>query len=594
MKSASSFCVKSSVGEIFIVLFAFLPLVGMSTPASASFPARYLVLEITRDGSIEPVFYRDVELASPLLGKSEQELSRTWLAARDPGSLRIVELENAAGEIVFRDLLALESRLRAEFHGELQADGTWEIETHDVPPRERFSVALRLPYVPGSRLLIKDNETSAFDLERLAATADQLPYAAISELASSSINPEGSPSNKVDLLIMGDGYTTNASFTADASALESAFFNITPYSEYKNYYNVSTLYTASTQQGADHPPFNAACMGDNPACCADTLAQTDPLAGTYVNTAFGGRYCAFNIHRLAVVNESAVFSAASAVPNWDHILVVINDDTYGGSGGSLSVVSTHDDAVDVARHEYGHSFTDLADEYDSAFPGFPICSDIVPPACEKNVTDQTVRPLIKWAPWIEGATPVPTPEGVPAWASKVGLFEGARYRTTGMYRPRDSQCLMHFLGMPFCQVCAQSYVLRLYDGGWGTPASGIDMIEPGSESPSPGMVNVNTPATFSVDLLAPVGGPPPSVAWLVNGVPRPGADEDTFVFRPVQTGTYTLEVEVGDTTTLVHPAMAGASLETSRTWTVNVLSVAMIFKDGFESGNTSAWSSTVP
>ena len=120
--------------------------------------------------------------------------------------------------------------------------------------------------------------------------------------------------------------------------------------------------------------------------------QSDPLRGTFVDTAFDGAYCSTNTHRQVTVSRPKVLAAAAASPDWDEILMVVNDTTYGGSGGSFSVVSTNVNAVDVARHEFGHTFSRLADEYTSPYPGFPACSDLAgPDACEANVTDQTSR-----------------------------------------------------------------------------------------------------------------------------------------------------------------------------------------------------------
>jgi hypothetical protein len=180
--------------------------------------------------------------------------------------------------------------------------------------------------------------------------------------------------------------------------------------------------------------------------------------------------------------------------------------------------------------------------------------------------------LIKWSPWILPATPIPTPESNPSYDNVVGLFEGARYKATGMYRPKDSACLMHFLGVPFGEVCAQEYILRLYAGGWGIPSSGIDPIEPGSESPpTGGTVDGSRGVAFSVDLLQPVGSPPLQVTWLVDGVPQPaevGTQTTSFELAPPQAGTYQVEVQVEDVTPLVHPDMAGTLLESARAWTV--------------------------
>jgi len=133
---------------------------------------------------------------------------------------------------------------------------------------------------------------------------------------------------------------------------------------------------------------------------------------------------------------------------------------------------------------------------------------------------------------------------------------------------------MRSLGSSFCAVCAQSYVLRLYRGGWGTPAAGIDTIEPGTESPAPGTVVVPAllPHTFSVGLLTPTLGAL-NVTWLVNGVAQSSgvttsSTATSFVLTP-SPGIYTVLLQVRDTTTLVNAAMAGTSLQRSRIWTMD-------------------------
>jgi hypothetical protein len=161
-----------------------------------------------------------------------------------------------------------------------------------------------------------------------------------------------------------------------------------------------------------------------------------------------------------------------------------------------------------------------------------------------------------------------------------------------MYRPRESACLMRSLGVPFCSVCAQTYVKVLYDGGWGVPASGIDPIEPGSESPPVGTVPVGSSQLFSVDALSPAGGPAAVVEWRVNNVVQAGQTASSFNFSPPGNGTFAVKVTVRDATTLVHPSLAGGSLTSSREWSAEV--TTLLFRDGFESGNTSAWTATIP
>jgi hypothetical protein len=140
-----------------------------------------------------------------------------------------------------------------------------------------------------------------------------------------------------------------------------------------------------------------------------------------------------------------------------------------------------------------------------------------------------------------------------------------------MYRHRDSDCLMQFLGLPLADVCGQEYVLRLYRGGWGTPAGGIDPIEPGSESHTPGStIPVSGAFVMSATLLGPTGGPPPAASWWVNGVQAPGFTGSFFLFNPPGPGNYAVELRVRDATPMVHPVMAGGDLSSSRQWTVVV------------------------
>jgi hypothetical protein len=544
-----------------------LTLQGETAQADLS---HYIVFQAGRDGVVRPLYHRFMHLAAPLTSLTPNEVAaRLTVLDRDVDELT-VRLETSTGRVVYQNVVEIPRWLRGEFHG----GGTdAQIEGH-IFPLDPTTFVVRVPAVAGTRLHLQGGLAkldASFDLAALAADAS-LPLAGlVPDTTVMSAPPASTSGNRVDLLIMGDGYTAAqaSKFATDAADVANKFFNISPYAEYRNYVNTYALFTASAQSGADHPPYVPGCSPGNPACCGDPQMQSDPLAGTFVNTAFDATYCTSNIHRLLTVNATAVFAAAAAVPDWDEILVIVNDTTYGGSGGGLAVISLDSAAADIAQHEYGHTFTRLADEYESPYPGYPACSDISGPACEVNVTDQTNRASIKWAPWILTDTPLSTPEDDPRYGSTVGLFEGARYLATGRYRPGDN-CMMRSLGRPFCQVPSQAYVLRLYDGGWGVPASGIDTIEPGSESPPPGNVLTSFPGsiTFRVDLLQPVGGPPLGIAWYVNGVPDPTAHSNSYTFVPSGPGNFQVRLEVTDETPLVHPAMAGTSLQSSRGWNV--------------------------
>ncbi len=564
-------CVKALLVCVLTLAAGF----GVSGPALGA-PALYLVFEVDEAGAVEAVFSRKVQLAAPLESVDEDRLrAERSLATRRGATFLLVRLEGPDGGTVHRGLVQVPRWTRGEFHGARTARGTRTIEGYRLAGGRR-SFVVRVPLHESGTLVLEGERITVFDLADLIGRAASSPPPPDSGVAAGEdLVINGDPANRMDLLLMGDGYdaTQEALFQSHVAEFETWFFAMTPYAEYENFVNVNQLFVASPESGADHPPYDPSCTGEL-SCCADPVAATDPLAGTYVDTAFDARFCASNIHRLLVVNETAVLTAASAVPDWDMIIVAVNDTTYGGSGGSIPVASVHDDGLEIVQHEYGHSFTGLADEYDSAYPGYPPCSDIVGPACEANATDETLRSLVKWEPWIDPGTPVPTPENLPAYADVVGLFEGARYLTTGMYRPMDFACLMHYLGEPSCAVCSQEYVRVLYTGGWGVPAGGIDLVEPGSESPpTGGVVDGTNGVTLSVDLLQPVGAPPLEETWFEDDVPQApqtGNPPGTFDYASSVPGTHLVRVEVRDVTPLVHPALAGPWLESSREWTVDV------------------------
>ena len=557
---------------------------SLRSSAAPPFPALYIIFEWPTDGTIRPILYRSVEQAAPLETITDEQLAARLLAPERNAQRLVLELASEGAGVVYRNTVDVPRWLRGEFHSQDPSQAGAPIEGWLIPLEAR-TIVVRLPipadYGPEParnqlRLEMRNSDLqllARFDVGLLMADTPQIQLD--EETRDLSPGLLGDPGNRVDLLVMGDGYTSGqqSKFLDDASDVLGAFFDISPYQTYENYVNTYILYTPSSQSGADHPPYQAGCQSIS--CCGDTTMLSDPLQGTFVNTALDARYCASNIHRLLVVSYSKVYAAASAVPDWDQILVIVNDTTYGGSGGSISVISMNAAAVEIAQHEYGHTFAHLADEYESPYPGYPPCSDLGGFApCEANVTDVTTRALIKWNPWIDPGTPIPTvPEFDPAWANVVGLFEGARYLSSGMYRPGQS-CIMRALGAPYCQVPSQAYVLKLYQGGWGSPASGIRLIEPGSPSPDSDTISVAYPGTqvFSASVLQPAGGPPVNIEWLIDEVPVPGENAETFTYAPGPSilGDVEIRLAVHDTTSLVHPAMAGDWLQDSHTWTVTV------------------------
>src|SRR5690606_21239743 len=205
---------------------------------------------------------------------------------------------------------------------------------HHLQP-ERIAFVVRVPVAGAQAIeLVGENRLSRFDLAALARAGSRLPLAGVepakvtSHAAAGVRSGAGNPANRVDILVLGDGYTSaeQAVFNTHSEALWGSMFNVTPYKEYGNFVNWTTGFVASAESGADHPPYQAGC--NTASCCADSSAQSDPRAGMVVDTAFDGRFCTSQIHRLLTVNTSKVLAAAAGYPDWDVILMTVNDPVY--------------------------------------------------------------------------------------------------------------------------------------------------------------------------------------------------------------------------------------------------------------------------
>jgi hypothetical protein len=442
--------------------------------------------------------------------------------------------------------------LRGEFHGEGEIDGKI------FQNNERFYV-VKVPLEEGTILratsparselspqafdaLSSKSSTLEVDLDNIKNFQLRLDQQSLpAGYFSGNIFSSGAPENRLDLLIVSEGYTSaqKSQFISQATSLINLLLSISPYREYKHLINVSWLFVPSNQSGADKP----------------SCPETPGSAVIYVDTAFDGTYCRNGIRRLVTVNESKVFQAAASVPAWDQILVLVNDTEYGGSGGIIGVATTNEYSADIMQHELGHSFTDLADEYETAYPGFPSCSDksgAYP--CEANVTNETQRSLIKWRGWINATTAIPT-AGPLSDPIATGLWQGARYSSSGMYR----QCfngMMRSLQRPFCHVDSEAFVSKLFGGWGGSPAQGINLIENQLPSNTQIVSPLQSDVLFQGTLVGSKTQPGLAYTWLVNGVAKSSGigvhgNPVNFSYRVLDAGPNTVELRVTEKTPLM-------------------------------------------
>jgi IgA Peptidase M64 len=477
----------------FATFFAAIGFAGFAQHLVAA-PAHYFVVSENAAGELSIASHRVVDIDG-IEQSAFGDPSYTLLEQ----TLTVEVVDKRSSAVNFKSAITASSWIRGEFHDRPHQSGIGHaIKGHIVPERERTYV-VRVPLSSDHVLKLRKLSPGKGEISGAALGAgaldvdlDRIEQSAIAPSAlpagydAGTVLDSGPLSNRLDLLIMGDGYTAaqRANFITDATNLANSFLNVAPYRDFKQLINVHWLFVPSNQSGADKP-----------AC-----AETPGSAVITVDTAFDASFCVSGIRRLVTVDGVKVANAAAAMPGWDAIMVIVNDTEYGGSGGTRSVVTKAAAAVEIAQHEFGHSFSRLADEYSTAYPGYPPCSDVAgTAACQVNVTDQTDRALVKWNAWIANTTPIPTTQAVAGDTRAAGLWEGARYLEQGMYR----QCFngaMRSLGAPFCKVDSEAFVKRLYaptGAGWGVPSAGVSLIEPMSTPLGPTLAaQPNQPITF--------------------------------------------------------------------------------------------------
>lgn len=265
----------------------------------------------------------------------------------------------------------------------------------------------------------------------------------------------------VDLAILAEGYTEAQmdKFYADCERSVEALFEREPFKSLKNKFNVVAVAAPSLESGPSVPHSNV---------------WNTTAASTNYDTFYSQRY-------LTTKNMHRVYDLLSGVP-FEHIMVLVNSDIYGGGGiyNQVTVAtSDHPTFKQVFVHEFGHSYGGLGDEYaydDMDEIWYP--SDVEP--WEPNLT--TLKDFSKkWADLMPKNQPIPTPldPTVPdkkdvdlnnakqmaklnACTQVVGVFEGAGYQSKGCYRPAQ-ECRMKINEVQdFCPVCARA-IRRITD-----------------------------------------------------------------------------------------------------------------------------------
>ena len=311
--------------------------------------------------------------------------------------------------------------------------------------------------------------------------------------AFQTIIDNGPSSNRIDLAILGDGYTAadiaaGTYDTAAADLLQYMFTDTEPYARYSSFFNVHQIDVVSNESGADVPP--------------EGIYRDTALDASYYHN--GGP------ERLLYASEVKV-SQAVVTELWsvgiypEMKLVTVNDSRYGGGGGAEMAVypGGHASGTEVAMHESGHHFGKLADEYwfDDSLGTYAGSEPFKP-----NITKNSDPATVKWSQWIGYEDP-DHPEIGP-----IGVFEGANQYETGLYRATTTS-KMRALNQPFNALGREALILKIYEN--------VDPLDDWMADDQP-LFNPGAIWVDSVDSNL-IG-----MRWYVDGVLVDGATDETF------------------------------------------------------------------
>ncbi len=306
----------------------------------------------------------------------------------------------------------------------------------------------------------------------------------------------GDPQKKVDVAIVGEGYTVKelGKFRADLEKFSQILFTQEPFLSNKEKFNIYGVFKPSEESGCDEPPANI-----------------------FKNTILNSTFNSLGSERYLLTEDNKTLRDLAAQVPYDALFIMVNHKKYGGGGiYNWCCTFTTDNQWHkyLFLHEFGHSFAGLADEYytsDTAYEDFfkPTLEPVEP-----NITALLDSTNVKWKKWISSGIALPSfwekkefEEMDYKWQAerralnnkvaklkrnrapkqeileteeeynlkdkqhadvvdrflqktknyrKVGAFEGAGYSPKGLYRPMID-CIMFSKGdKPFCRVCEEA------------------------------------------------------------------------------------------------------------------------------------------
>jgi hypothetical protein len=381
-----------------------------------------------------------------------------------------------------------ESKQLLYSHGFGNVFGEWQTIPEAAEKWGTFHESLRFPWPlkPVTVMIQKRDSLNNFgtvwttDIDPDPAARQVNPADLVNSNKVDIISENGPADEKVDIVILGDGYAQNEmdKFRNDAKRLAGNLMNAEPFKSRSKDFNIRAVETPGESSGVNKPHH-----------------------AVFRRSRLTVHYSSFDSERYALSYDNrTIRDIASEVP-YDLMVIIINERTYGG-GGIYNLYSTV--AADnkfseyMMIHEMGHHMAALADEYYTSSVSYEIPEVKIEP-WETNITALFDKNNLKWKDLVTEGTPIPTPWNkeefdkagyaiqkerdslraamVPEsvmedlftrqmnqenryfeneiYREKVGAFNGAGYVANGLYRPQID-CIMYTRHMVFCKVCSRS------------------------------------------------------------------------------------------------------------------------------------------
>jgi hypothetical protein len=237
-------------------------------------------------------------------------------------------------------------------------------------------------------------------------------------LGKKQLVDHGPPANRVDVLLMGDGYTLKHmnAFDKLADDVPPLFERQNTFREYYSYLNFTRVGLLSAESGVDG-------------------------FGREYDTALNARTLGTDAGHVGIDYALTRRRMDEAGEHDGLAIVYVKTGVAGTGGGGIAAIGGR--GIKITIHEWGHAFGRLQDEYSSH------THDRGVPRSGINISATEDEDTVPWSHWLKAKVP------------DVGMYEGGAGQVRDVWRPTASGCIMNNAEF-FCRVCREALILRIY------------------------------------------------------------------------------------------------------------------------------------